>query len=395
VKTAKTRIAGAAVVSLVVATLAACGSGATATGGSTPGPAGSPSSATSTGSGGSGAAASLVTKYSAASKPAAIAAIKKMPDLKGKTVWWIPISNSVPIISATGNGLQAALAKVGATMKTCDGNFLPTAISTCMSNAASQGAAAVVTGFYDYAMVPVAFQNLVSHKIPTLVFSENPSGGATDGPYLAFQKDEGMVDLRADLPADWAIADGGQNTTILSLRMTDSSATLQMEPTVKAEVQKNCPACGFDETDIATASIDKASSAISAELVKDPHIKYIVVPLDTDLPQVLSGVAAAGRTGSVKIVAVGGSTSGLQAVKSGQLGADVSNDPAFMGWSAADGLFRLMAGEPVQQVGTGTMKMFTQQNVQNLSLTTAAFNTSDWYDGDAWMQQFLTAWGVK
>lgn len=387
-KTTMTRMASAATLGLAAAALAACGSTAASAGSTT-------NSTNSTASSASGAAQAVVAKYSQAAKPGKIAAIKNMPDLHGKTVWWVPISNTVPIIAATGNGLQEALQKAGATMHTCDGNFVPTAIANCMSQAASQGAAAVVTGFFDYSMVPTAFQNLVSHKIPTLVFSESPSGGASDGQYLAFQPDEGMVDTRAYLPADWAIADGGQNTTILSLRMTDSSVTQQMETTLAAEVKKNCPACGFKETDISTANLDRAPSAISAALVSDPDIKYIVVPLDTDLPQVISGVNSAGKQGKVKIVAVGASTSGLQAVKSGTLAADVSDDPEFVGWSAADGLFRLMAGESVPPVGLGTMKIFTQQNVQSLSLTDAGFRTSDWYDGNGWTQQFLTAWGVK
>ena len=66
--------------------------------------------------------------------------ISGVSQLKGKSVWYIPIGASVPILAAFGSGMQQALAKVGISYHVCDGKFVPTNAAACISQAETNGA---------------------------------------------------------------------------------------------------------------------------------------------------------------------------------------------------------------------------------------------------------------
>lgn len=325
------------------------------------------------------------------------AAIANMPDLTGKTVWWVPASNSVPIMKAAGDDLAEALKQVGAKEHVCDGNFVPTAISACLNQAVAQKPAAVVTGWVDYAMVPTAFDALQKAGVPTLIGGESPDDHKSDSGSLAFYPNVGPGILRVSIGADWIIKNSGGKADVMLLRMTDNAATLQVAAGAKAELTKNCPDCKVTTVDMATANLNRVPSAVSAALVSNPNIDYIIVMLDTDMPQVTEGINSAGRQGKVQVVAAGADQEGLQLLQQGgsAMKIDVGDSNEYTGWGLADGLFRLMAGENPGALDNGSLKVFTPQNVKNLDLSAANSETSAWFGGDAWKQGFLTAWGVN
>src|SRR5580704_15372564 len=152
--------------------------------------------------------------------------ISGVSSLKGKTVWYIPIGDSVPILAAFGSGMQQALAKVGISTHVCDGKFLPTNIAACISQAETDGANAVVTGYVDYAAMPTSFNSLVAHHIPVLIAGEAPDGGKTSSPQLAFFNAIGTLDLMQKLDMDSVIADSKGKAHIIYLGVTDSPQTL-------------------------------------------------------------------------------------------------------------------------------------------------------------------------
>ena len=118
-----------------------------------------------------------LAKYSAAANSfATVSPVSGVSALKGKTVWYIPIGEATPLMSAIGTNLTQALGQVGVKVHLCDGQFLPTDIATCMSQAVSQGAAGVVTCYVDYAALPTAFDSLVSHHIPVFVGASGRRG---------------------------------------------------------------------------------------------------------------------------------------------------------------------------------------------------------------------------
>lgn len=226
---------------------------------------------------------------------AAIAAVTRTPSLRGKTVWYVPVGGSVPIMQVAGSAMADALGRLGVTVHTCDGNFLPTTAAQCLNQAATQGAAAVITAYVDYNEIPTAFNNLVSHHIPVLVGAENKPGDATssDLGFLSFDALNGKV---ARLVSDAVIADSGGHANVLALRLTDSAATAAASDQAIAELRQHCPGCTVYTLNTEAAQLSRLPSSVSAELTQHPGIGY-ATGLDDEVSSITAGIASAGQTG--------------------------------------------------------------------------------------------------
>jgi ribose transport system substrate-binding protein len=316
--------------------------------------------------------------------------------LRGKTVWYIPIGESVPILATFGLSMQAALSHVGISMHTCDGKFLPTSGAACVSQAITQGASGVVTGYIDYASMPNAFNSLVAHHIPVLIAGEAPDGGKTSStPQLAFISGQSTLDLSQKLLMDAVIADSGGKANILYLGVTDSPSTLTGANYGKAYLTSRCPGCTLNEITYNTASISKLPSQVSAGLIAHPDTSYVVDELDAAAPPSVQGIQAAGYAGKVRLASANGDLDCLQRISSKTIQfVDVGTSPIFSGWQFADGIIRMLLGHVPTSIN-GLIRVFTPTNVAGLTLSPAAYATNAWYGSDAFEQTFLTAWGVK
>ena len=373
--------------------LAGCGSSGSAATKAT----GSSSGAAATGGTNNVAyAKAQVAKYEKGLPVAAVDKIATMPSLKGKTVWYIPIGNSIPVLAAYGTAIDGALAHLGAHGHVCDGNFLPTAIAQCMGQAVSQGAYAVITAFVDYSLVPTAFTNLVNHHIPVVLAGVASTDGRKSDSSLAFFDTTDELKLLEQIQADAAISDSNGKANVLALNLTDSSSSKEATVAVKKELTAHCPGCKVTTRDMATSKMSVVPSTVSAALVSNPDIDYVLCPDDTFVPSVISGIQSAGRSGKVKIISNAADLAGLQRIKANNYQIfDVSDSAVYNGWSFTNALVRLLAGESPQSGTAGTTKLFSTSNVGGLSLTPAAYGTDDWFIGSGWQKQFLTAWGVQ
>jgi ribose transport system substrate-binding protein len=359
-------------------------------------PSSSSASASSSTSGVSSAISAELTKYSApATTYPAVAPVSGVSALKGKTVWWVPIGASIPTLAAVGNAMQSALAHEGIKLQTCDGKLLPTTIASCLSEAASQGASGVVTGFVDYQLVPTAFNNLVAHHIPVLVAGESPDGGKTSTAQLGFYPTRPADDLMQKLDLESVIANSGGKAHILYVGVTDSPETKQEAAYAKTFTAQGCPGCSFTEIDYNTAAINKLSSAVSAALVSNPNTNYVVCEVDACSPLAVAGIETAGYKTKVKLASSNGNLDSLQRIKAGNVQfTDTGVSATYFGWQFADGIIRMLTGTP--PVPTLTVeRVFTKDNVSGLSLTPAAYATMAWYGSNAFEQKFLAAWSNR
>ena len=367
--------------------LAACGSSGSTSGGGS-GTSGGPAVAT---------AKADLAKYSG--EVTSYDAITKIDGdvsaLKGKTVWYVPIGSAVPILSAFGDGVEQAATKAGMNYKTCDGKFLPTTIASCLDQAASQGADAVITGYIDYQLVPTAFDNLVSKNIPVLIAGESPSGGKQNTPQLAFYDTTKSISVLQKLAADKIILDSNGAAKVLFIGVTDSPSTKAAGDYAKKYFADNCPKCEVNSIEYNTASLNKVPSQVSSALISHPDTTYVFPSLDAGAPGALTGIQTAGFTNKVKLVSTNGALDSVQRVKAGGVQiADIGFSPIYAGWQFTDSLLRMMTGgTPLETVGV--IRAFTKDNVGDLDLTPTAYATNDWYGSKDYEQTFLTAWGLS
>lgn len=374
----------------LAAVLSACGSSADNTSNSGASGAGSSKTSATVAS-----ARAALAKYSqeTTSFPA-VTPIDGLTKLKGKTVWYVPIGASVPILSAYGTGLKSALNHLGIDVHVCDGKFLPTSIAACMSEAASQRADAVVTGYIHYKMVPTSFQKLRAQDIPVLVAGDIPDGSVKQSPKLAFYNTTPTVELMQKLNLDAVIADSGGKAKILYVGVTDSPQTKAGASYAKSYVPKACPDCTFTQIEYNTASLTKVPSQVGAGLIANPGTTYVVCQLDPCAPGALQGIRTAGKTKTVKLASTAGNLDALQRVKSKDVQfVDVGSSPSHAGWLFADAMLRMLAGK-LPEPKLGLARVFTPGNVAGLKLTPAEYATNNWYGPSSYEQSFLKAWGA-
>ena len=339
-----------------------------------------------------GSFAQTVSHYPTIAPVPGTAALKTF---KGKTVWWVPIG-SAPTFDAFGQAMTKAFSGLGISLHTCDGKFLPTTVAGCLSQAATQHAAGVVTGYVDYKMVPAAFDALTAAKIPVLLVGATNDSGKPATAAFGFSDTTPIVETGQRLAMESVIVDSGGKANILYLGVADSPQTKLGASYAAKFVKDNCSGCKFTEIDYNTASLLKVPSQISAALNSHPNTNYVAAEFDVAAPQTLNGIQTAGYGSKVKFVSVNGSLDSLQRLKAANTPqiADVGYSSEYLGWQFADGMVRMLAGTAPVSYSYGVFRVLTKTNVGGLSLTPAASRTNVWYGTGDFKSTFLKAWGA-
>lgn len=319
--------------------------------------------------------------------------LSKPVDLKGKTIWWVPIGASIPVINGFGEGVKEAVGKLGGKFKLCDGKFNPSDIGNCLKQAGEQNADGVITAFIDYAMIPNAFDALEKQGVPVLVAGVPPTGNKQASENFSFLDPTPQVMQMYETISKVGLAQNGSKTNGLWLRLLDSQLTTRASDAGIAKFKDLCPECPLATVDYTTANLDKVPSAVSAELVKNPDINTLFVPVDNFVQPAMQGVKTAGKT-DIKIVSSSGDLQNMQAVAAGEQAGDIGTPVNYSGWQYVHGLMRLLAGDEVKAVDVMTNRFFDASNIKDLKLTPEAYLTGEWYGDDSYKEKHLAAWGV-
>jgi ribose transport system substrate-binding protein len=322
-------------------------------------------------------------------------ALSNPVDMTGKKVLIVALGDNIPVIHGGAVGAGEALKALGATSEICDGKFTPTVVADCLHRAVDRRYDAVVTTFIDYAMAGAAFDEVEKAGIPVLLGGVAAPPDKKPSATLAFYDNTPRVNLLYQAMAEAAIATVGEDTNALWLRLTDSTTTTNASDAGIDRFEKLCPSCGLASTDFATANIDKMPGAVSAALLQHPDTNVLVVPVDSFVPPAMQGVQSAGLADKVKVVSSSSDLAGLQRVKAGEQSLDIGTSVIYEGWKLVNALEQLLAGDEVQKGDTMVSRVFTPDNVGDLTLDEASYFTTSWFGDDSFKDAFLTAWGVK
>lgn len=318
--------------------------------------------------------------------------------LKGKSVWYVPISLSVPVFAIGNNALQAALGKVGITEHSCSGEANPSATAACVNQAVARNAGAIITDAVPVALAANAFANAQSHHIPVLVADQLPppagAPGAVHGygnDQLAYSPQQAAALVEAE--AYWTIADSGGKANVLFEPYTDSPSTLSYAISTQAVFKRDCPGCAVTIQKIGLANASLVPSQTSAALLSHPGTQYVLPEFDALLQANEAGIQQAGFAGKVKVVTSAGDLPALQAIKSGRIAVDAGENFPYEGWDNADEVMRMMLGKPIV-MEKPPLRLFDSTNVSSLRLTPADQASGSWYGSQGYMTMFEHLWGV-
>ena len=381
------RVRALAATALAVSLIGACGAGERET------PA-DPAASAASGTGVQEAKDAMAGWASAPEWPE-VTKISSPVDLKGKKFTYVALGDQIPVIHGVGVGVQEALAAAGAEVKICDGKFNPTAVADCLKSAGDEQVDGVISSFVDYQMAGPAFDALAAKGVKVIVGGVAPSGGREADANLAFYDNTARVSALHEAMSQAAIAEGGEDTNVLWVRLMDSTTTTGAGQKGVAKFKELCPSCGIAETEFTTANIDKLATSVSAALVSHPDTNAIIVPVDSFVPPVLQGIQSAKFAGKVKVHSSSSDLAGLQRIKDAQQVTDLGTPVLFEGWKFANAMVQLLAGQEVEKGDEFVTRAFTKDNVGELTLDDKTYLTDDWFGGGAYKKSFLTAWGVE
>jgi ribose transport system substrate-binding protein len=325
--------------------------------------------------------------------------LKNVASLRGKTVYYVPVTLEDPEFAIVAGALKTALSKVGVNLVACSAEANPSGISACMGRVVAARAAGVVTDSIPVVEAPNAFQSVEAAKIPILLTDQIvPAPGAPGAvnalgdQKLGYMPGNGAPPLA--LIADWVIADSNGKANVLISEFVDNPSTIQyVAQGAVPEFQKHCPGCKVSFSKVLNANFNLIPSQTSSALLSDPSINYVIPEYDAELQTVYGGVQHSGFASKVKGASTSAILGGLQMMKSKQfLAADVGTNFPYQGWADADDVMRQMLGMPVVAEHI-PMRLFTADNINSIQLTPAAQASGAWYGNDAYQTMFSKLWG--
>jgi ribose transport system substrate-binding protein len=394
-------LAVAALVAASTVGVAACGSSKSSSGGSS----GTTSSA---GAGSSTAAASTSAASSsssggATSAAAAVVAAHRGLDtkftppgpavnassLKGKSIWYVPIGASIPVLQGEAMGMKQAATALGMTYRTCDGKLLASDQSACIEQAVNANAAGIITDSFDPKTVATAITYAKAHKVPVIIGNEFGPQTALDQ-YMTVGGDPNQEPVAMD----WIIAHFGDKAKILSTTVIGDRGTEQAATDATAELKKNCSTCTQTVVQTTAAQLQNIGSAVSSSLLKDSSETVGFPQFDFLAPLFKQGMDTSGHT--IPVVSTNAVLSQMQIVKSGgwQI-ADIGANRNYLGWSAMDRLVRMVLGKPAPTSVTVPVRVFDKTNIGSLPMTQAASLSGIWYGPITYRKDFEKLWGVS
>ena len=365
---------------LLGATLAACG-------GSTGSTAGASSSST--------ANAALTAEVAKLTQPLAAYPIPTTPvtgvdKLKGKTVYYIPITQQASQFTVTQKSLTTALDSVGVKLQVCDGKGTPTDVSACITQAIGAGASSIITDAVPYVIATNAFAAAEKAKIPVVISNQAADPDHPASAMLDFIP-AGGSQMQVAL-AKWVALDSGGKANVLVNESTDGPSPATYVAAGKDALTQSCPGCTMTINQISSANFALIPAATSSALLKNANVNYVQPEFEQYLQPTQTGVQQAGKISAVKGLTGAAQLGGLQALASKNfLYAAAAQASSYQGYVDADAAIRLMLGTKVPDY-TIPVRLFTRDTIGSVPLTDAAQQSGEWFGPTTFPADFAKLW---
>jgi ribose transport system substrate-binding protein len=310
---------------------------------------------------------------------------------KGKSLWIIPTSSSVPIIKLQGDAIADALKPLGVKVVNYSADGSPGSWVTAMNQAIANKADAIVLQGIDPTLLEPQLAAAKAAGIPT-VWGFAIEGAAADVAPQVTATVPLPFELSSKLMADLAIlhSDGPANVELFGLK------TQRQNPVytdgITAELKAQCPDCVMgDYHDVPIPNWSQELTSEVRNLVTSKPKANVLIPYFDGMVQFMEpGVTQAGAGDSVRIVSHDGTPSVLTSIKNGNVVvADVGTSNKWQAWATADQALRVMTGTaPVADEGI-PVRIWTKKNIDQ-----ATGDNAEGGYGDSYVSMYQKLWGV-
>jgi len=334
----------------------------------------------------------MVTQLEATtgSYPVPTASIAGVSKLKGKTVYYIPLVAFIPGFVVTAATMKQALAKVGMNLQVCNGQGQPSAVASCVQQAAGAGAAGIVTDAIPYGMAQNAFDAAKAKGVPIIIADQIPPPGTPSTDAVSYVA--GATNQPSQV-AWWMIADSQGKANAILAQESDSPSSIAYVQNSLAIYRQYCSGCKITVKSITATSNSQLASDTSSNLLSNPGATYYYTEFEDSLDPTVQGIQQANKT-SVALSVAGGTVDGLGRLKSGNIvKAVVVVDQAYAGWALTDGILRMATRSGPASEAFPT-RLFTSANIGTIQVTAAAQASGIWFGDNSYQSSFEKLWGV-
>ena len=314
---------------------------------------------------------------------------------RGKSMWYVSVSLSIPFEQFMVQGMKEGGAAVGVTTVGFDAKSSVAEATRGIEEAIQAKAGVIFVDGFPPNLVAPAIAQAKAAGIPVLTANSQGPGpllpGAPDGvvgsathPFA----DPGKIE------ADWIVADSKGKANIIYLRSSDVPVITDIEKNAfVSELNKLCSSCKVQVVDVPTSQWSQLTPKTASLIRANPNANYFVPDFDGEVIFMVPGVTSANAQSKVKLVSFNATPSVMTNLKQAYVVAAETGGPNLLqGWAFADQGLRVLAGQqPLQDLNIPT-RLFDATNISSIDLSQ---QESEWYGTGDYRAKYKQQWGVS
>jgi ribose transport system substrate-binding protein len=281
---------------------------------------------------------------------------------RGKTVFVIPETSTVPFLAAIDNSIVTVGKRYGVKVTVYPNQGQSSQWVQGMNQAIAQRASAIILGAPPEQLGPQLGQAKAA-GIPVHVLHlydkvmALPSN-VTSTVFAPFTQ-------AARLEADWGIMDTNTKADAVIITSNEVPPSKYIVSAMQAEFKAHCPNCKTTVVNVpATDWATKMQSATQSALLADPGVNYVIPIYDSMSQFVIPGILTAGRSGKVKVATYNGTAFVLNDIRTNNTVAmDVGESSAWIGAANMDQVLREITGHKPLADAQTPIRIFTRSNI--------------------------------
>jgi ribose transport system substrate-binding protein len=314
---------------------------------------------------------------------------------KGKSIWYVSLSLSIPFEKYMLQGIQQGAASVGAKGVGFDGKFSAAEGARGIEQAIQSKASVIMVGGFEPSLVGPALADAEKAGIPVIMANvQDPGPPRSDYPSAVKAFATHSFSWPGKVEADFVTADSGGKANIVFMSTSDlPHITSPMKDAFLNELERVCPGCKVKVMNVPSGQWNTLQTKTASLIRSNPDVNYIVPDFDGMVIFALPGVHSAGAQDKVKIVSFNATPSVMKALKSKDVVVGETGGPNLLqGWAFADQALRVAAGvKPLADIGIKD-RLFTADNINSINLGN---EESSWYGEGDYAAAYKKLWGVK
>lgn len=328
----------------------------------------------------------MVAAAKAPIKPVFPAPINVAPN-KGKTVWFISVTQQVANVVQTSQGVQAAGAASGLNVHVFDGAGDPTKFNQGIQQAIAAHASAIIIEGINPALVTAPLAQAKAANIP-VVEGQNTDPGSALPDGIRAEVSNNFTLGGQDL-AYRALVDTNCNADILDLYSTLFTAEAASHSGFLQVIQSLCPKCKVTSEQVDFNNIQQSvNTIVRTALLRDPGINLVVPESDTFTLYVVPTLESIGS--KLKTYGMNGINADLAYVREGKSQTvDIAPPPSqYIGWVEIDLVNRILLG--IKNLPSGAIPY---QLIDSSNVTASLATQFPYFDN--YPSQYEKLWGVS